>query len=666
MDDAQVRELLLSAIVGNAGTLLQRTAFAVLAWLFFLACGLWLPLMLLWRKERAQPSDGAGSIDGDTSENRRTPAWILALGTGGGVMTAVLFWTISIYTTRGTGAGTVVLIVLAAAALPGFRSLARLCRQFDESLCFAVATLLALLLAAWHITGIELPHESDFLFCDRHGDLGQHAYFATLVRDAGLPLVDLNGTFDREYEPLTHTGFSVLLVGLSNLTGRTLYEAAQFLWLMGYATIGWAALALVTRFRLPSVFAVLAAVAPLLWAGLVHLPLSLLAGDYIGATDPKLGTGLPMGVASGVIYHNGPQLWSIAVVAVGLVCFDQYSNSRRCLWSLGGGVLAISASGWIKPSLAVLFGPALLIYLLLRRARPTEFATACIFLAFGVVVYLLPEIVAELPPPEPWGIYVLRWDALESALLGVALLGVGSLAAVCRAWVVARDPRRLAELDWIDLSVIATVGGLIFAAVLREQNRDHENHLWGLYACAALLSPWVIVWCLKGDGAATSRAVEHLRRSTFALVAVQLVSGAIYAFYYPTFAIWMVNRVAAQALQQAGQGMPSGTRFVLDPAISTIHSESYVGHPVLRFSVLRYYARVPPSVEVEAGRWVALIERGELHDIAMLQLREAAVVHSTRPFLRHMPVKFGWQKVKELAGGFELWINVRRAPAGPQ
>ncbi len=552
---------------------------AVLAALFLAFVGTWLPLLMVRRSGAGADRESPGTPPDAPLEallgSGLNLSEMFAVAVGGGLMLSVTLGTASAYLFKQVGPGVVLSVVvgvlttlLLAARLRGNRV-----RLGTGVWTLAGITTIPLCLGLWQHVFMAFPHDLPggrmIVFADMHRDSGFHVYMSSILRDTGLPLVDLHGSPAHEFAPVTHTGHAVLMGMLAAVLRTSLYGASTALWIVSMVLMAWSAAVLLLRAGVPKAFVWLGSLTLLVIGPVTTPPIALLTQPDLAIRQSPL--------VSARMYWNLPQALSIAMVAVGLVCFDWYcraqAGSRERLKAIIVTAAAIAASGWVKPSLFVFYGPALVITLLVHRASLREIAMAVLTMAGGVVVYLLPAMLVTVPGQPSWSVhpsFEQTQAVIEFILLGsgpALLLALAPLRQLAGSVVRKSNPKPLT------LAVVAMGGSLLFALLFREDRFAalvdfpvlQPNIWWGPSACVVLLFPLLlrsVVQRIIAVGKADWFVI-----SGFILASLQVVSGLLYAIAYPAIVGRVHPQLDVDILVAAREKTAPRTRLLLDPML---------------------------------------------------------------------------------------------------
>lgn len=626
----------LAHLVGASGELLLRCAAVALLAVWFWFAGAWVLGLL----QRRGPSI------------RSLPA-VAAAGIGMGLAFCLLVWTACLFVGASLWVGNAIVAVVTVVA--GMRQREHVLVRPDLAMprVFVAVTLGALALGIWQYGAFEtVTDRGALLFNDRYGDVPSHLHMAGLIADSGLPRISTYGLTGESHHPLVHSGYAVILIGAHSF-GLGLYQSLSCLWILAYVVLGWSCLALLER-RIDRPFAlVLGALIPLFWAGLWPVEWHGWWPDALGvsAADQLEGFLRKLKNVSGIMYHNFPQTWAVAMTAVGLWCFDSYARHPERRGYLVATMASIVASGWIKPSLAFLFAPALVIVLVLRRAKVGDFLVVILGFAVGVFGYLLPSFFAELPDARAWelgpdgkGSSRVFWHFAKGATGGLLVVAFFARDALRRALTSASA--------WVGVTIVAAGGGAMFALLFRESGlQGQPNLLWGASGSIALFAAFVVGWC-AGDSEVVGP--KPARIAGWALLAVHAWTGLTYAVIYPTFNVRQVDARVESVYAFAREHTRPTDRFLLDPMVEVGDAIMYLRRPVLRTLVM-----VSDEGRAEYARWVRFLEDGNTGDFEVVQRRDAVILAGNRREAKRTLEGDGWRLVEGLPGKLTLWVKRR-------
>ncbi|MCA9077942.1 MAG: hypothetical protein KDA93_23135 [Planctomycetaceae bacterium] len=638
----------LRMIADEPGNVFSAVGLALVT-LFVLFCvGGWLP-RLCW---------GQQSDDRDSSIISPPPRIleIIALMLGGGVMLAVTLGTLSAYVTKSVLPGMVLTGVL------GFASSVRLLRDLRgckltwgvNRLTFVLVTISAMAMSLWHhvVSEYEISQGSKAViaYSDLNGDTSFHVYLATSVRDSGLPLRDLYGSTTREYSQVTHTGHGVLIAGLASVLRASEFHVSASLWMSAALLLSWSSMAIVMRSQLSGFIMFVCGILPLMFG-------PLMIPSFLPFFHPSAALAIDPGI-SNRMYWNLPQALSTALAAVALVLFDKYC--RRVMGGDGErrmlilATLAIVTSGWVKPSLFIFYAPALLVTLAIQRARLTSVALTIGILAVGVVTYLLPGFLVDVPELPPWSFHPNRQQAIEVARFvgfgcgAVLLLAVAPLYRLIRELVHPQEPRV------VTLPLVAMGGSLLFALLFREERfvefkSFQPNIWWGPSASVLLLLPVLIRHAVRQ--ARITERVSILSLVASALIVLHLFNGLQFALATPAINTRGFPMKFADAMQAAQQQTAHETRFLLDPMMAWVDLAAFLRRPAL-FNTNYMF----PEDEQILSDWTQLFEEPNESAGTGWADYDAAIVYDGSRRAQQALQEQGWT-VAPLTSGFQLWTR---------
>jgi hypothetical protein len=581
-------------------------------WAALLGCGLaWLP----------------GSL---ASDRWSGPALIAASG----IACAWFLWTASGYLTGGMTAGSVAVVVVGAVGwVRAIRG--NLTRPPERPELIAIAIALG---AGFYLTGLNEIWGSDRVFFTFRYDWDVHLHIAGIISEHGLPKLEHSGAARYPIDAVSHVGWPVLVAGVESLTQTSLFTAARGLTVGGFAVIALAACGIARRRldRLPVVL--LVSVAPLVWGGLA-LAASLARGDVDAILDLRQAWPGP-GIVSGVMYYNATQLFAVALVLAGLAVLDRDELPRPIELAAGYALIAISAS--IKPSLAIVVVPALLLVLTAAR-RWRELAVVLAVSAAIAAIYFLPALLAdELPPRIGWTIGLP--DDARSALAHLAAT-IGVLALVAARWIgllFAATSRRAVMPGAV--VTLALGGALVFALLFREVGRSHGNQFWPLVGIVVVMTPFALAELVRWPKPGFRRVVVHL------LIGVHLTAGLIYAANSPAIRARSLKPAQIEAVVAMRELTPKDARVHVMPGVPRILAPFYRRRANWR----------PPLIASELPaykRWAA-VARGEApFEPSIVADRDAVILTRRSRRLGPELEALGWTRsYRGDRTSFELWL----------
>jgi len=634
----------ISLLESASGPVFAMAAWSVVGLFAAWLSGIWFAMLL---KERTDGGD----------PNQLSNDWQLlhAVSITVGMATFLCVWTASLYLPIGLSTGSIMLMFPVMYGM-------FLLWQTDLQIrwaghgTFVLVGVITLFIGLWQYVATGLPIDEGtgyLLFSDLHLDLAIHVNKAALITESGLPQINMRASATDGFAGLSHIGHAVLIAGYANLLGISLYGAAAVNWIIATMFIGFGVLALLSRRSgMSTLLKVVVVLATLVW-GQFSLS-SLLDPAY---TKSPLITNIWVASRS---YWNVSQVLSIALTLGGLVVLDWYCQQRRQekmpLLALGGAVGLIALGGLVKPSLVIFFGPALIIWLVLSRARLKEHLVTFVMLQAGVFIFFLPKFMHELPSTPGWNMASDKeqWLGVVSFLWHAGLsLAVGVLLVFSRSIINGWNDRR-----WrvIDLGVIALGGSVLFALLFRENQFVgfvvlQPNIWWGLSACIVLLVPLVsreVTGLLHRGG-----WMRWITMLGLAIAFVQIVNGWYVAQEYPVMNPRRHGAILVKTLEAAQQLSEPDTRFALDPSLEHLDLRPYLARP----SLMRTSFGSPDDKRAYAN-WKQFFKSNRVRP--PLDRLDAVVLHKNRERVNLYFDKLGWQPT-QLNEQYTLW---RSAKAG--
>jgi hypothetical protein len=665
-------------LLGSGGAAALGLMFRTGGGLFALGLiGLWLPLVLM-RDRRGLGPDGRSPNPGFRRD------WVLALpiAAGGGLVTAVTVWTLSLFALGNFSLGNQILYAacFVGAAL-AWKGRGELARDFDHPVVWLCVSVLALGLGLWQHAATELPVVHDvprLVFSDLQRDLGVHVNMAGLVRDGGLPMQSLWGSADSEFWWLSHTGHLVLIAGFSQWLGVSLYQASSILWIAATILIAWAALALFAGTRIPGVARVLLVLGTLVWGAFAFPELHRLYDPLRELATGGFELDAPGYWVAGRGFWNLPQTLSIALTLCGLLVFEAFAAARRSS-EMGWGLLVIASAflvggGWSKPSLIIFYGPALVLWLALNRSGIREYSCVLLPLAGGALVYAVPALFFTLPDAPVWRLApnAEQWTTVFGfALMASPSLVILSAGALLR---MLKQPGRPEDFRVLDLALLAGGGSLLFALFFSEDQFVgfkvfQPNIWWGMSACIVLLVPILGREAFAELGATGWRRVAAF--SGLGMGLVHVFNGLCLAIAYPTLNLRGHSVSDVEVLTAARGKTASGTRFAIDPLLEDYDLVSYLSRPVIMPVITPAIMPVGAPLDSSAAKASRLALAAERRDLevwrtflegrarapeALPARFDALIVHRDRRHAAGMLLSRGWRR-ETLAEDFELWTR---------
>jgi hypothetical protein len=648
-------EIYLELLFAGSAAILSLSLLSGLAAFCLWLCGLWLPLLLARARN---PSGRRRRADADNLLRDSTS--LLAVGLAAGLGSAVTAWTISLLLSDSFLPGNLILCGTCLASLAAaWKWRDRISWKLVQPAAFLFASLFAFTLGLWHHAATELPVLQDgsrLVFSDLHRDLGAHVGMAGLVRDGGLPMQSFWGAAEHEYWALSHTGHLVLIAGLSQCLGVSLYQASCMLWIAAGLGIAWTVLSFSSRNPLPACFRLLLVATTLVWGAFtwpeVHRLYEPMRGTSLGAFELDA----PSYWVAGRGFWNLPQTLSITLTLAALLLLDAYGSVRRKGRThfplLIGACFLLIAGGWTKPSLAIFYAPALLLWLVWNRAPASEILAICLALGTGCLLYLAPALFFALPDSPAWSFQLdpQQWKEVAEFAFGAGFAPLLLVVAVLLGRQKRKEPWRSYQI--LDLALLAAGGSLLFGLLFREDQfvgspTFQPNIWWGMAASLVLLLPILggqafLEWKQKGWP-------HWLAGLGLCLSLLHVFNGFCLAIVYPTLNLRGHSLEDAETLAMARSMTQSGTRFALDPALQDYDLLGYLSRPAL----------LPSAVASQTDRrdlaiWHAFATGSSQVSKDFLQRFDAVILHGDRRSALRSLASLKWRR-EVLDQGFELW-----------
>ena len=568
-----------------------------------------------------------------------------------GLVTVTLAWTMLDYLAASSPAKLPVVIALSAsglAVLVKWRG-PRLIPS-RAGLFFAV-TAAAVALGLWLHLPADLPSDaadSHRLFSDLQFDLSVHALLAEFVRDSGLPLLNPWANAGSPVNALSHSAHAVAMAGVADSYGLGTVRAATILWVVAAVLTVWSAAELFERRQAGRAATILGCLAVTVWGPLAAFdPAWLLSPP---ADSRLLGT---QWWVAGRSFWNLTQALSVAVVMAAVTLVDRLddpgSGSRRHLALLTSATALIAASAWFKPSLVILFGPALLVWAALRREPPAAWLAIVLAMALGLAVYALPALGHSLPPGGRW---LLEPDARQ--ISAVAEYAGRALAApIVAVALLGTAGRRWRPVGPLALASLALAGSVLFAVLFREQQFVgfrvlQPNIWWGIAACTLIVLPLV---------AREVPSIAEIRRpwprlalvAGLALAAAQIAHGIAIATAYPLMIVRTYPTTSIALLERARALTTPDTRIAVDPFLDALDLRPFLA----RRSLLPVTIGEPADLQAYAD-WTLFVQTGRGDPRRLLERLDAVIVHEGRRAVHGVLAALQWRPLR-LGPGFVLW-----------
>ncbi|MEZ6052104.1 MAG: hypothetical protein R3C02_12040 [Planctomycetaceae bacterium] len=651
---------LLRIFADHPAGILAACGVALSTLMGLLAIGGWLPLIVI-RNQRLV-IDPQGAIKSVPAELDLVS--LLALTLGGGLILVLTLGTLTAYLLKDVLPGMVLsgLTGLPATVWLMMNLRGKSLRWGTSGRVFAFVTIFAVVMTLWQHTVSEFVYASEegekVAYSAMNGDTGFHVYLAIMVRESGLPLRDMYGSPFRDYCAVTHVGHGVLMAGLASVLRVTEYQASTGLWVSASLLLCWSSMSLMIREQLSGKYVLAAGVIPLIFGPLM-LP------SVLPFLHPQAALVIEPGVANRM-YWNLPQAMSTALAAVSLILFD--ASCRTAITTSGRLKLivlvavAIVASGWVKPSLFIFYAPALLVSLVVQRARLIELAASVSVLTVGAVVYLLPAFLVTVPSVPSWKLHPNLEQTIEVArfmVYGCAallLLAVFPGIRLLRELVHPREPRA------ITLPLVAMGGSLLFAVLFREEQfvgfvTFQPNIWWGPSACALLLIPLLIQHAQREETEGVWASLVGVTASL--LMVLHTLSGFQFALACPAINIREYPVGFAQALKAAQEQTSPGTRFLLDPQLNRVDLAGFLRRPSLYSSNYMF-----PKDSVMLDEWNQLFDQTADTSGSDWTKYNGAIVSEGSTGVQSALEAHDWQ-FQPLIPGFQLWMPFRNTGVIP-
>lgn len=225
--------------------------------------------------------------------------------------------------------------------------------------------------------------------------------------------------------------------------------------------------------------------------------------------------------AAGAMYHNAPQLYTVALGMGALALLGAGQTGRVPFGPAFVTAASLTAASfWFKPSLFVVMGPALLAAgLIARRGGKRALGLGAAILFLPILFWgLYPRLLGAPTLPlewrvDPWAFYFTRtahrfpaWLSSNGVYLAAAilLLSFGAWVIPLAAWLgrCAGALRRQAAAAWRAVrespmavtTLVAGLLGLAMALLLIEKGgrAAHGNFTWSLSAAYVLALPLLV------------------------------------------------------------------------------------------------------------------------------------------------------------------------------
>jgi hypothetical protein len=347
-----------------------------------------------------------------------------------------------------------------------------------------------------------------------------------------------------------------------------------------------------------------------------------------------------------------------------LLILDWYCELRRRgkvhILILAAAVTLITIAGLVKPSLYIFYGPALIIWLAISRARILEFLVTASILFVAVLVYFLPDFLHPVQSGgggRGWSFSKEPGQLSEVALfLWHASLSLTIIMILVITRYIANGWR---DRQWqiLELGIIAFAGSVLFACLFHEEQFVgffvfQPNIWWGICACVILLVPLLgreLAELLKLKGWTRWVVVLGL-----AVGAIQVVNGLHVAVAYPVINLRKHVESKAGTLEAVRKLTEPNARFALDLSLEEIDLRPFLSRP----SLLRANFGGPDDKRAYSN-WREFIKSGK--SSPPLDRLDAVVLDRNRRHANLYFEKLGWQSTP-IDEKYTLWQKVMTVP----
>ena len=444
--------------------------------------------------------------------------------------------------------------------------------------------IFAVFVGCYHYFWIEYQVGDNILFRGLYrSDLYIHSHIASLVCENGLPLINRVGDATSPIFHPTHLGLMVLLAGFHNLTGLSFFQSSRVLAPFGLTVLSLSSLALIAHPQRNTWIVLWASISIIIWGGLT-IPIEAARGNVSGLLVPYVKALLRPNCPSGTLYHNLPQIFTLALTGTGLVALQQYIKFKDTYFFVLA-CMFISVTFLVKPSITVLTIPSVFIFLLISRENINKYFIAGAIFVVGIGCYYLPNLIKESQLQSTgWIINISKINWIEESLKYLVLFGVVWLFVGRRVPLIWQSIIGKRKPNLEDFIVIVIFGGICFSLLFVERHefrRFHGNQHWGLTGSIILSVPFVIVslaeWRVKGI-----RHGAKIKKIIMALVGLQIIAGALYAMTFPFAEIEKFPVVFKEVLQEMRKETTPQSRFLFDPSFPHgVESMVYLERPGL-------------------------------------------------------------------------------------
>ncbi|MBM3326299.1 MAG: hypothetical protein FJY65_04880 [Calditrichaeota bacterium] len=591
-------------------------------------------------------------------------ARLISVRLGGGFLTLMLLWTAAFYLSKQFWLLSIVVFLLCALGI------FYLCRDIRSrriqlkmiGISFVIVLGLSSLLALAHYGVYEVRIGDEYVYRLFRDDFGFHSYIAALIRENGLPLVEITGSAAYKNNFLIATGLQTVAAGICKTTLITPFQAMRILAVWGYIAIALSCLALLKAKYEDGAISGLLALTVFIFGGL-FLITEALRLNLGGIISPYTRAIVAPGAASGAFFHSITQVWATALTAVGFLTLKKSLENKNGHILLFG--LLVAGSGLVKPSYVIFIFPAAIILFALTSAPLKNWLALAISLAIGLTIYFLPHLIDSSQIAvgrEGWRIYIhpKKYYYASFFILYLGLIGVGWIfwtRQVKNGW---RRFKAKQNLDWLDYWAVSFIGAVVFAMLFAEKNRQHLNEVWGMCGLLALGAPQIVGYVLKRYQSATrSYNIKSAKIGIYSmaiLLMLHLLSGSLYALYNATYIrkeSFLPVRHTKQ-LQELQENSQAQDKFAIDPefaAGSSAFLTSYLARPWLQ----NYFAH-PLYIQRDSS-FRAFLKSPSHTNYNIIENINYLVLANNRPPVEMLISEKGWRSVKALEDGFSLWQN---------
>jgi len=518
---------------------------------------------------------------------------------------------------------------------------------------------LASLLALAHFGIYEVRWGENYMYRLFREDISHYAFAGSLIRESGMPLIELSGSPEFGYFFLAWNGIPTLIAGISKTTLITPVQSLRLLAVWGYIIIGLSSLALLKGVWADGWKAGLVAFTVFLFGG-IYLLTEALRGNTAGLVNPYLFAVVKPGTASGSFYHSMTQVWSTALAGASFVALRGaiQKNSR---WIIPFCFL-IAFSANVKPSYAIFILPATVILFALTRARLGYWIALILFTMVSLLLYYLPSLYAGQQVAtgaegwtinfHPQGRYFIRFFLLFGGLIGVGWI---YWAEQIKQLISALKQHRV--VGWSQYWAVGFFGSVVFALFFDQQNPNLHDEYWGMCGLLALGAPQITAFVytratviIKRNRTATEKIIAYV---ILLVLFTQLLTGTVYALYQASNK-QSENMIATERqLKGLKEKSAPSDKFAFDPLYSS--SVGFLASNLAR-PILRNYFNHPIYTERWASYKQFLSEPSEDGYMIISNL-SWIVLSNSRKEVEQLLVGKGWVEAGKVDEQFTLWKN---------